>query len=113
MRADDDDAIGIAAALDAEHVDDLHPVRRARAGEATTDPLHREATAATAPDRLELRRRPFARRADAALRVGGRGERVARPESDHRLHVGFQALRRRGGKGGRSGGEEERDHGVR
>ena len=117
MCADDDDAADLAvelvpAALDAEHVDDLDAARRARAGRAAMDLLDGDAAAAGAPDRGEAFRRPGARRADAALGIVRRGQRVARAEADQRRHVGPQPLGR-GGERRRGGEEEEREHGPR
>jgi len=73
MSADDDYAIGIGALLYAEHVDDIHAVGRAWAGEVARDRLAREASAASRADCVELRFRPGPGRADSAFGVAGIG----------------------------------------
>ncbi len=71
VAADDDDAIGIAAGLDAQHILDHDAIGCARTGEAAADPLDPDAAAAILADRGQLRRHPVACGADAALGVGG------------------------------------------
>ncbi len=90
MALDDHDALGVFALLEAEDIDHLNPVRRARAGEGATDPRHLDALAARRADPVELLRAPFARRADAAHRIVGGGEGVARAEADELLDIGLE-----------------------
>ena len=83
MAGDDDDVVGpLGAALDGDHVADPGRRRNARAG----DHVARVASGVAAgPRALELRLGPVERRADPALRVGLRRERVPRAEADQLL----------------------------
>jgi hypothetical protein len=114
MRTHDDHAVGIASALDAQHILDHHAVRRARAGEASVDALHGDAAFTALADRLELPGGPVARRADAALGIGGGGGGMARAEADQCFDIGLQPGGGGSGGGRRGGGEQKReDHRAR
>ena len=115
MPGDDHHLVGVPRPfLNRQHVHHLDPIRRARPGEAIRDRLDGQAPATALGNLLELRRAPAPRRADPALGIGRRRQRMARAEThqllDRRLQprrIGRTRLRAGGRREGGSGGKQD------
>ncbi|VXD01884.1 hypothetical protein SPHINGOAX6_71195 [Sphingomonas sp. AX6] len=90
MAHDDDDAVRVAAFLEAQHVDDVDAVGRARTLERARQVRNLDAVAARRADPFKFVRGPTAGGTDAAGGVIGIGQRVSCAETNELFDRGSE-----------------------